>query len=64
MNKFELWYEEIDTTFIGLEQAESKVKAYHLYPYSRVKMKDALTVRALKQRIKIVDKAILKCKEL
>jgi hypothetical protein len=60
----ELWYKNIDTSFIGIENAEPKVRLYHLCPYSTVTIRVALSFKGTKQRIELVDKAISECLKL
>ncbi len=54
-------WQGIDTTFIGIEKANSRTRAETLCPYSTIKIKEALSHKGTNKRIKVVDSAILKC---
>ena len=61
LHPFEPWYRNIDTIFIGIEQADSRVRAYHLCPYSTETIKEALSFKSTKERVLVIDNVILKC---
>lgn len=60
----ELWYREIDTVLIGIENADTHVKAWHLCPYSTLKLKEAMSFKSTIQRIEIIDNILAKCAAL
>jgi len=60
----ELWYREIDTVLIGIENADTHVKAWHLCPYSTLKLREAMSFKSTIQRIEIIDNILAKCAAL
>ena len=61
MVSFDKWINGVDTIFIGIEYASSKVRAETLCPYSTKTIKEAMSFNSAKKRIKLIDSAILKC---
>ncbi len=51
---------KIDLTFDGVDKSNTERKK-HLYPYSTVNIMDALSHKAMKKRVNLVEGAILKC---
>jgi len=51
----EPWRKYMDTILIGIENADTCAKAWHLCPYSTLTLKEALSFKSTAQRIEIVD---------
>ena len=75
LNGYESWCEGFDMTFEGIDKNDTASKAFHLCPspsgklktktsYSNEFLRVATSHDGTKQRIKIVDRAILKCLKL
>lgn len=60
MNIFEPWVSEIDMTFTDLDVNDSAAKAYHLCPYSTVRLREALSINSMLYRVNLIDAIILK----
>jgi hypothetical protein len=60
MNSFEPWSQGIDMTFTDLDPDDSAAKAYHLCPYSTEFIREALSVKSMNERIRMIDSLILK----
>ncbi len=58
--QFEPCDTSVDLTFDGVGKSNEERKK-HLYPYKTVDVMGALSADAMKERIKIVDGALLKC---
>ena len=61
MRQFEPCIAMLDVTLVGIENADSHVKAWHLCPYSNDNVKYATSFEAMQKRIDIVDKIIKQC---
>lgn len=57
-------YEEgtpgVDMTYTGFDVDDSAEKLYHLCPYSTEFIREALSVKSMNQRIRLIDSLILK----
>lgn len=60
MRNFEPCIVTLDVTLVGIENADSQVKAWHLCPYSNDNVKYATSFEAMQKRIDIIDKIITK----
>jgi len=57
-DQFEPCMPRHDLVFVGIENADTRAKAWHLCPYSKVSLKYATSFDAMKERINISDKII------
>lgn len=62
IENFELWYKNIDVTFVDIEVTR------HLCPYTEDDIlrqyNKAASPSGMKERVALIDKAILKCMKL
>ena len=58
--KHDAWLRGIDCTLVGLEFEGNKAKREHLLPYEQV-ADDMFAYKPTKERIRVIDSAILKC---
>jgi hypothetical protein len=62
-DQFEPFKSRFDLTFDGVGRS-NKERKRHLYPYKIENVWFALSIEALRERVSIVDKAIVKCMKL
>jgi hypothetical protein len=58
------WVKGVDMSLVGINPSDSYAKFLHLCPYSSEFIRDALSCSGVKDRIKIIDRAITRCQKV